>query len=78
MPRKRKSLIKKCDVEIAERRRTCKHSKTVIAKGETCFVVWDTQFDRNNYSADVARQMIDDAKVALNRIEDMLREDGRR
>jgi hypothetical protein len=69
MPRKRKSLIKKCEVQVAERKRTCKNSNAPIAKGESCFVVWDTQYDRNNYSAAVALQMIADARVALDGLE---------
>jgi hypothetical protein len=72
MPRKRKSLIKKCEVEVAQRQRTCKHSNVAIAKGEICFVVWDTQYDRHNYSSAVARQMIADARAALDHLESLL------
>ncbi len=69
MPRKRKSLIKKCELQIAERKRRCKNSNAAITKGESCFVVWDNQYDRSNYSATVALQMIADARVALDELE---------
>lgn len=69
MPRKRKSLIKKCELQVAERKRRCKNSNAAIAKGESCFVIWDNQYDRSNYSTSVALQMIADARVALDELE---------
>lgn len=69
MPGKRKSLLKKNEVEVAVHRRTCKYSRNTIQKGETCLVVWDDQYARKCYSRAVALLMIDDARETLNAIE---------
>jgi hypothetical protein len=72
MARRRKSLLKKHEVQVAVRRRTCKNSGDVITKGESCLVVWDAQFDSHPYSRTVALQMISDARVTLDRLENAL------
>jgi hypothetical protein len=77
MPRKRKSILKKHEVQVAERKRTCKNSNAEIRSGESCLVVWDTQFDRHNYSASVALAMIGDARKALDELENALGTDTR-
>lgn len=59
-------------MQVAERKRTCKNSNAEISKGETCLVVWDTQYDRNNYSSTVAVQMINDARKALDALENSI------
>lgn len=69
MARKRKALLKKHEIQVAERRRTCKNSGLAIAKGEPCLVVWDGQFDCKPYSRSVALQMIGDARIALDQLE---------
>lgn len=69
MSRKRKSLLKKHQVESAERRRTCSHSGKSISKGEPCVVVWDSSFDRHTYSREIALQMVSDARQALVALE---------
>jgi len=72
MARKRKALLKKHEVQVAQRRRTCKNSGASIIMGEQCLVVWDGQFDCKSYSRDVARLMIADARQALDEIETLL------
>lgn len=69
MARKRKALLKKHAVQVAERIRTCKNSGVSILKGEACLVVWDSQFDRKPYSREVALQMISDARLTLDTLE---------
>lgn len=73
MARKLKALLKKHEVQVAERKRTCKNSGAVIVKGEVCLVVWDSQFDRKPYSRKIALQMISDARQALDIIENALK-----
>ena len=72
MARRRKKLLKKYEVQIAKRKRTCKNSGSAIRKGEACLVVWDSQYDKKPYSRDVALQMISDARETLDAIEDAL------
>lgn len=73
MARKRKALLKKHEVQVAERKRTCKNSGEVIVKGEVCLVVWDSQYDRKPYSREIALRMISDARQALDEIEAALK-----
>lgn len=73
MPRKRKALLKKYEVQVAERRRTCKNSGVPIMKGEPCLVVWDAQYDNKTYSREAALLMIADAHKTLDEIETELR-----
>ncbi len=73
MPRKRKALLKKHEIQIAERQRTCKHSGNAITKGEACLVVWDSQFDYRPYCKDIALHMIEDARVQLDQLESELK-----
>jgi hypothetical protein len=61
----RKSLLKKVLIETAERQRQCKHSRSSIAKGERCIVVFDGQQQRFCYSRDVALGMLADAHAAI-------------
>ncbi|MBE9566392.1 MAG: hypothetical protein IMF16_06560 [Proteobacteria bacterium] len=76
MPRL-KSILKRHQVEVAERKRTCKHNRSrKIARGEPCLVVFDDERARFCYSREVALGMIAEARKALTVIEDALR-DGR-
>jgi hypothetical protein len=68
MPRKLKSLLKKLDVESAERQRKCKNTGRIISKGSLCLVVWDSQFARANYSREIAVMMIKEAQGALDQL----------
>jgi hypothetical protein len=72
MAGKRKALLKKHEVQVAERRRTCKNSGISITKGELCLVVWDAQFNCKPYSKEVALLMISDARKTLDQIEAVL------
>jgi hypothetical protein len=69
---KRKSLLKKIVVEKAKGARTCKHNGKRIKKGGTCLLVFDGPRDRNNYSRDVALQMIEDTYERLNALKNEL------
>lgn len=73
MPR-HKSLVKRCDVEVAERQRTCKFSKELIPKGEVCLVVQEDGRRRSCYSSDIALKMIRAARARLDDIESELTE----
>jgi len=66
---KRKSLLKKTEVEVTKRSRRCKHKRTTISIGQTCLVVFDDPRQRFCYSRDIALQMIQDARELLNEIE---------
>ena len=66
MPRQRKSIVKRHEIQTAERERTCKHSGAKIKKGQACLVVWDSQYDRSSYSREVGLLMIEDARKALD------------
>ena len=72
MPKKRKSILKRCAVEVAKGKRTCKNSGQPILKGEVCLVVWDDTFDQKPYSKNIARLMIDDAHRALGELSQKL------
>jgi len=72
MARKRKTLIKKHEIQIVKRQRICKNSGISITKGEPCLVVWDNQFDKKPYSREVALLMIADARKALDDIESVI------
>lgn len=73
MPR-HKSLVKRCDVEVAKRQRTCKFSKESIPKGAVCLVVHEDGGRRSCYSSDVALKMIKAARARLDEIESELTE----
>lgn len=70
---KRKSLMKRVEVEVAQRRRTCKFTGGSISKGETCIVIYDGPRDTNGYCRQVALEMIFDARQRLTELEDVLR-----
>ena len=54
-----KSLLKKCDVETAKRRRTCKHNRShSIAAGQKCLVVYEGDSRRYVYCAACAKEML--------------------
>ena len=70
MPKKR--LLKKVEVETAQRKRTCKFSRIQIGKGETCLVVREGSHKRSCYSRSIALQMISEARKALDELEKQL------
>ena len=69
---KRKSLLKRVEIEIAQRSRTCKFTGESIAKGQTCIVVFDAQRETSGYCRDVALLMIRDARQRLTELEESL------
>ena len=75
MPRP-KQMVKRSEVEVAKRRRTCKFSGTAIGKGEMCLVVYDGQRDRFPYCRDVGLEMIGLARARLDALEEALKKDG--
>ena len=72
MVRRRKSLLKKHEVQTAKRRRKCKNTGEAICRGETCLVIWDAQYDPHTYSREIAIQMIADAREVLDTLESSL------
>lgn len=69
-----KSLVKRCYVEVAQRQRKCKFSRTSIPRGSVCLVVYEAGGQRFCYSSDVAREMIRTARARLDDIESELTE----
>jgi len=66
---KRKSLLKRVEIETAQRKRTCKFTGDSISKGETCVVVYDAPREFKGYCRDVALKMIEDARQQLVELE---------
>ena len=71
MPRHRQ-MVKRSDVEVVKRRRTCKFSGNYIGKGAVCLVVYDSPRDRSAYCRDVGLEMIRLARARLDALEDKL------
>lgn len=69
-----KNLLKRNEVQLVKRKRTCKNSKTEMASGEKCLVVWDAQYESRPYCKEIALQMIESARKKLNIIEGELKE----
>lgn len=69
---KRKSLLKRVEIEVAQRRRTCKFTSENIVKGETCIVIFDGPRETSGYCRDIALLMIGDARERLNELEKSL------
>ena len=76
MPR-HKQMVKRSDVEVAKRRRTCKFSGNSIGKGEVCLVVYDGPRQRSPYSRDVGLEMIKLARERLDELEEKLEKDAK-
>ena len=69
---KRKSILKRIEIEVAQCKRTCKFTGSAIAKGEQCVVVFDAPREYKAYCRSVALQMIEDARERLKWLEDSL------
>lgn len=65
-------MLKRVEIEVAQRKRICKFTGTAIAKGERCIVVYDAPREYKPYCRDVALQMIEDARERLKKIEESL------
>lgn len=68
-----KNLLKRIEVQLVKRKRTCKNSKTEMASGEKCLVVWDGQYRPRPYCKEIALQMIKSAREKLDIIEGELK-----
>lgn len=68
MPRP-KQMVKRCEVEIAKAKRTCKFTGEPIVKGSVCLVIYDGPRDRSGYSRSTALEMIKRARERLNELE---------
>ena len=64
-----KSMLKRIEVEVAERQRKCRHTGGIIVRGDSCLVIFDGYRDRHCYSRDVALRMIASARQVLDGIE---------
>ena len=71
MPR-HKQLVKRSEIEVAKRRRTCKFSGTSISKDAVCLVVYDGPRDRSPYCRGVGLEMIKLARARLDELEEEL------
>jgi hypothetical protein len=64
-----KSMLKRCEVETAERKRTCRRTGSAIAQGQKCLVIFDGPRDRHCYCSGVALEMIRASLARLQEIE---------
>jgi hypothetical protein len=71
MPRL-KQMVKRCDIEIAKAKRTCKFTNESIVKGSICLVIYDGPRDRSCYSKRIALDMINLARERLDELESEL------
>lgn len=71
-----KQMVKRSEVEVAKRRRTCKFSGMSIDKGTVCLVVYDGPRGRSSYCSDVGLEMIRQARARLGELEEELQRDA--
>lgn len=64
-----KQMVKRSEIEIAKRRRTCKFTGDPISAGEVSLVVYDGPRERSCYSQKVAIEMIRLARLRLDELE---------
>lgn len=69
-----KSILKRIEVQLVKRERICKNSRTKIAAGEGCLVVWDGQYEKRPYCKEIALKMIKSAREQIDIIESKLGE----
>lgn len=68
-----KSLLRRTEVQVAKRRRECKHSKATISKGERCLVVIDPGMSTGpSYCNEISMVMIAQARAELDWLEQRL------
>jgi hypothetical protein len=63
-----KSMIKKCVVETAEHKRTCRRTGNAIPRGERCLVIFDGPRARHCYSRTIALEMVGASQAQLQGI----------
>jgi hypothetical protein len=71
--RRTKTLLKRINPEVAQRRRECDNSGREIVMGESCLVVFDGPRRRFCYSREVGLRMIERARDDLEALEGKLR-----
>ena len=64
-----KSLLKRCMIETAQIKRTCRNTGKAIAGGSQCIVVFDGPRQRFCYSREIALLMIETALNDLNQLQ---------
>lgn len=69
---KMKQMVKRTEVEVAQRQRTCRFSKAKIPRGEPCIVLYESPRDRFCYSHATALEMIKLARARLDELENEL------
>ncbi len=69
-----KRLLKRCEIELAKRVRTCRSTKKSILKDTKCVVVYDSQYKKHTYSSEAAFKMIQKARKDLDELEQLLDE----
>ena len=60
-----KQIVKRADVEVAVRKRTCKFTGKSITSGDLCLIVLEGPRERSCYSAETALRMIEKGKERL-------------
>ncbi len=70
---KHKSLLHRVDIEVAQRRRQCKHkSEHVIRQNEISLVIKEGQYERRGYCRACGLRMIELTKASLDQMEQQL------
>lgn len=74
---KLKQMVKRVEIESAQRTRKCKFTGNDILKDSLCMVVYEDSRNRNRYcySKDIAIKMIEDARKRLDELDKQLRSD---
>jgi hypothetical protein len=67
-----KLMVKRCNVEIAQAKRTCRFTGSDIPKGTLCLVIFDGPRDRSCYSKEIGKEMLKLARSRLDEIEKAL------
>lgn len=73
-----KSVLKRSQVETAQRQRTCHHDPVrKILKGETCLVLFDGEREKYCYCKETALKMITEARRQLDELATQLTSETR-
>lgn len=74
---KMKKLILKCEIEVAQKRHFCKHSKKhIISKGDKrlTLILNDGRATAVNYCQECGLKMIEQAQIELKELETKLKQ----
>lgn len=69
---KLKQMVKRVEIESAQRKRKCKFTGDDIIKDSLCMVLYEDSRDRYCYSKDIAIKMIEEARKRLDELEKQL------